>query len=398
MRVSLIVSVALGSVCALGCGDDLPSSLASSGLGSTSGSTGSSGAIDSSSSGSAPDDTRATGDGTGSSSSGATGEGADGESSESSSGDDSGAEPACESPLQLVPCDAPTDSPEPLQAMELGCVGPADATVPLSFATFASADPDAWRVARRLGTHDDEETGEPTWGPTQGEQLLILSTGTLPPTDELGAVTMDVLVEDANDNPDDKPLPAPMTAAFGGGFEPFVDCDGTGDCSNTLWNEWLGGGSAAYDLVWFQFRTEVPSGTYGFAFDAALFSEEFPESVGTVFNDMLVVWSSSESYVGNLCVPEGEACSVGAQWPVPFHENSAELAGTGFSAHEFDEGGGTGWFRVEGSSVPHEQLELTVALFDMGDDQRDTLVLLDGFGWDCEGCSASPDDRCRGSR
>lgn len=364
--------IALGLVMlAAACGDDgAPATVGSSGDATGSSTTAGDGTV-----GSSTTSTPST------SSSGADSSGSGG----ASTGDE-----VCEAPAEIVPCDAPEDEPSPLQAIGLGCEGGPESAVELLGSTFASVDGDAWRVARRLGTHD-EPSGAPTWGPTHGEQLLMITTGWVAPVDEAGAVVMDVLDQDANDNPDDKPLPAPMTATPGSGGGPFVDCDGVGDCSDSLWNQWFAGGSAAMDLLWFQLRTIVPGGTHGYRIDFAYFSEEFPESVGTSFNDMFVVWSSSETYVGNLCFVGEQPCTVSALWPVQYPESSPELEGTGFLAHEFDEGGGTGWFEIKGSAAPHEELELTFALFDMGDEELDTLVLLDGFRWDCQGCA--PEDQ-----
>jgi len=311
-----------------------------------------------------------------------------------STGDDSstGME-ACEAPVRLVPCDGLADAPDPFQAIGLGCpLGP-DEAIPLELSGFHSDDPQAFQVATRFGTHD-QPTGEPTWGPRHGEQLLVISTGYVATPDAAGAVTMDVLDQDANGNPDDKPLPAPMSPLPGSGGVPFIGCDGVGDCSDTLWGQWLSGGSAAYDLLWFQLRTEVPGGTHGYTLDFAWFSEEYPESVGTTFNDMLVVWNQSETYVGNLCLVDEEPCTVSGLWPVTYQGIDLELDGTGFAATRNGDGGATGWSTIKGSAAPHELLELTVALFDMGDEELDTLVLLDAFGWDCEGCTPTPENPC----
>jgi hypothetical protein len=299
----------------------------------------------------------------------------------------------CEAPTRLVPCDALADEPDPFQAIGLGCpLGP-DEAIPLAFGSFQSADPQAFQVATRFGTHD-QPAGEPTWGPRHGEQLLVISSGYVATPDAAGAVTMDVLDQDANDNPDDKPLPAPMSPVPGSGGVPFQGCDGVGDCSDSLWGQWLSGGSAANDLLWFQLRTEVPGGTHGFTLDFAWFSEEYPESVGTTFNDMLVVWSQSETYVGNLCLVDEEPCTVTGLWPVEHQGIDPELDGTGFSITRAGDGGAMGWSTLKGSAAPHELLELTVALFDMGDEELDTLVLLDAFGWDCEGCTPTPENPC----
>jgi hypothetical protein len=314
------------------------------------------------------------------------------EASSSGDGSSSGTE-LCEAPGMLVPCDALADAPDPLQTLGLGCPGGPNEAIPLTSAGFHSDDANAWRIATRYGTATDPG-GAPLWGPTHGEQLLMLSSGFVALPDAAGAVTMDGLDQDANDNPDDKPLPAPMSPVPGSGGMPFMGCDGVGDCSDTLWSQWLSGGSAAYDLLWFQLQTEVPGGTHGFVLDFAYFSEEFPESVGTTFNDMFVVWSSSETYVGNLCLVDEAPCTVTGLWPVAHQDLDPALDGTGFSTQPSGEGGGTGWFQIKGSAAPHESLGLTFALFDMGDEELDTLVLLDGFGWDCEGCTPTPDDPC----
>lgn len=302
-------------------------------------------------------------------------------------------EELCEAPARVLPCDGLADAPDPFQAIGLGCPFGPDQAIPLLDASFHSDDPQAFAIATRFGTHDDP-TGAPTWGPTHGEQLLVISTGFVATPDAAGAVTMDVLDQDANDNPDEKPLPAPISPVPGSGGTPFMGCDGVGDCSDSLWGQWLAGGSQANDLLWFQLRTEVPAGTHGFTLDFAWFSEEFPESVGTTFNDMLVVWSQSETYVGNLCFVDEEPCTVTGLWPVPYQGIAAELEGTGFTPTPTGDGGATGWSTIKGSAAPHEVLELTVALFDMGDEELDTLVLLDQFGWDCQGCTPTPENPC----
>ena len=68
-----------------------------------------------------------------------------------------------------------------------------------------------------------------------------------------------------------------------------------------------------------------------------------------------------------------------------------KLAGTGMSSFE---GGATGWYRLVGAASPGEQLEITYAIFDMGDSAWDTIVLLDNWRWNCEGCVPSDDDAC----
>jgi hypothetical protein len=212
---------------------------------------------------------------------------------------------------------------------------------------------------------------------------------------------VDADVYDSNFNPDGEPLPAPASpidgSNNGAGNTPFVNCDGINDCSDTLEGQWNFGGGSANDLLWFQFELDVPGGTHGFTFDFAYFSVEFPEYVNTTFNDIFLVWSTSETYTGNLCFVNDEPCTVtalcngDASCPNLAYCNddfncanppSAELANTGFQTA----GGGTGWYQAKASAEPLETLQLTWALFDMGDTAFDTVVLVDNFKWDCEGC------------
>ncbi len=394
-------TLALCTMATLACSDDSPSS--SEGVGASEGGTAVSTGDPSPTQPSSGTDPMATGGevsttaeppvATGLDTSSGSGRGGSTDTSGSGSGSSSTGVEVCEAPGALIDCDAITDAADPFAAIGLGCEGSANEVIPLQSASFHSLDPDAWRTATQYGTFL-EPGGDPLWRPTRGDQMLMISSGWIAPADEAGVVTMAALHQDDNDNPDDKPLPAPMSPLLGSGGTPFMGCDGVNDCSDSLLNQWTSGGAAALDLLWFQATLEVPGGTHGFRVDFAFFSEEFPEFVGSQYNDMFVVWSSSESYVGNLCFVNNQPCTVTALWPVDYEQFAPELAGTGFEIIDFDEGGGTGWYQIKGSAEPHETLQLTFALFDMGDDILDTLVLLDGFSWDCEGCSPTPENPC----
>ena len=322
--------------------------------------------------------------------------------SDSDSDSDTNVDPGCEAPGELIACDALADAPTQFQAIGLGCDGDANQVIPISNAVFNSAA-GAWRVATQFGTFIDPLSNEPLWGPREGEQLLIISTGAITaPNAQTGIVTMGAGAHQtglANANPDGQNLPAPMSPVDGGQGGPFVNCDGVGDCSNTVEAQWDLGFGAANDLLWMQFDTAVPGGTNGFSFDFAYFSAEFPEWVDTSFNDMFLAWSASETYTGNLCFINDQPCTVTAlcdsndACPDLAYCDEAgcanvagnELAGTGFDGV----GGSTGWFTANGSAAPGEDLQLTFAIFDMGDSSWDTAVLLDNWRWDCEGCVPS---------
>jgi hypothetical protein len=334
-----------------------------------------------------------TDDGTGSSSSGGE------ESSTGEPTDSGGKMEICEAPGDLMPCDGDTDNL--FNAMGLGCEGGPNTSIPIINPVFAPTDATSWRIITQYGTHIDEMDGLPTWRPREGESMVIISTGQLPEPDADG-----ILIEldnnpDSNDNPDNAMLPAPMSplpgSAGGAGGTPFVNCDGVGDCSDSLIDQWNLGGGDANDLLWFQFETVVPGGTYGYSFDFAYFSEEFPEYVDDIFNDMFVAWSNSESYTGNLCFVNDEPCTVTALWPTQHPVGDPVMEGTQFDGDfDFDAGEATGWFQANGTAVPGELLQVTFAIFDMGDTVLDTTVLLDNFRWDCEGCTPSEVDPCVG--
>jgi hypothetical protein len=341
------------------------------------------------------DDTGTTGgtDGLDDATAGSTGD--DGADDASDDGNDSGDE-VCEAPGNPQPCDDDTD--DPFRAIGLGCEGPADEVIPIFNTAFVSDDPDAWKIAKQYGTYIDPNTNEPIWSPTEGEQFLMISTGRIADPDENGIVTMTSPNSTTNSNPNG-PLPAPMTAAYGSnngaGGTPFVDCDGIGDCSDSLQAQWAQGGSLARDLLWFQFELDVPGGTHGFTFDFVYFSREFPVFIGGTFNDMFIAWSNSESYTGNLCFVDDQPCTVtglgvsSANPQQTYKSNAPELAGTGFEPN-----GATDWYTAKASAVPGETLQLTWAIFDMGDTIYDTTVIIDNFRWDCEGCVPSEINPC----
>jgi hypothetical protein len=54
-------------------------------------------------------------------------------------------------------------------------------------------------------------------------------------------------------------------------------------------------------------------------------------------------------------------------------------------------GGASGWLTLDGPANPGEVLGLTAVLFDQGDTQLDTIVLVDDWRWHCPGCTPGQD-------
>jgi hypothetical protein len=244
---------------------------------------------------------------------------------------------------------------------------------------------------------------EPLWQASEGEKFLIISSGTITAPNGQGVISMNPgahQIAFGSPNPDNQQLPAPMIPMDGSnngmGNMPFVNCDGVGDCSDTVEAQWNFGNNAANDLMSFQFEVLVPGGTFGFSFDFAYFSAEFPEWVDTTFNDIFLPWSNSEAYTGNLCFVNDQPCTVTALCnnddtcpDLQFCDalGCANVAGNELQNTGFDTvGGSTGWYNAKAQAVPDEVLQLTWAVFDMGDQILDTAVILDNWRWDCEGC------------
>ncbi len=316
-------------------------------------------------------------------------------------GDDSTGEPVvCDAPVDPLPCDH--DNPDPFNAIGLGCSDDPAKAVTIEDAMVKALDSTSFRVARRFGTaQDPNDLALPAWGPREGERMLVLGTGKFPSVDKKDGSLSEKDGEDSqgNGNPDDQTqLPGVIEYQVGSnnglGGMPFVDCDGLHDCSDTIQPQWeLAPNNVAYDVFYMAFDLDAPAGTPGFALDFAFFSEEWPFYVDTVFNDMLVVWSTSESYTGNIAYIDGEPLTATTLDAYMHHQpGDKALAGTGFPGD--DEGAATDWMTLRGSAVPGEHFTVAIAIFDMGDPLWDSVALVDHFRWECEGCVPSASGDC----
>jgi len=342
------------------------------------------------------------------------------EGSTGGDGETGAVEPPCALAEAHLPCDVRSD--DPMHAMGLNCsslggayVDPKNAVTVQKLewqAAGVQAEKRPWQVARAYGSFVDAMTEKPFWSPREGEKLLLISSGLLPAPDDAGAVTIagNAVYNDVGGAPwDDDKLPPPMNQKPGSP-EPmgFKNCDGVGDCSNTLQAQWDLGGGDPNDRMWFNFKLTAPAlakgavaDANGYSFDFAFFSAEFPEWVDTSFNDIFVVWQTSIEYTGNITFVAGQPLTVTALWPIDYQGECAlfdakcvgedpHLAGTGYRK----DGGATGWYRARGGVTPGETFGLAFAIFDMGDSTYDTTALLDNWRWDCEGCVPTEVDSC----
>jgi hypothetical protein len=288
---------------------------------------------------------------------------------------DGGAGGGCTAPPQ-VSCD--DDDDDPWHAFSLNCPGgpEVEGTIDLTGPT------QIYVHEGNLGTFVPAP-----FPPREGEKFVILSSGDASDLPIAGLYASTSIGFGAT------PLPAPIQTNIVSATEDCFDNPGlvgTGDCSNTIQDQW-DQGSGSYDYAEMRFTATVPGGTFGLAYDFAMFSTEYPVFYQSSFNDMYIAWLESEQWTGNISFDDmGHPISLNAGFldykdaPNPFDCPAPcaapELQGTAMEGHA-----GTRWLTTTAGVTPGEQIELVLGVFDLSDSILDTVILLDNFHWACEG-------------
>jgi len=215
-----------------------------------------------------------------------------------------------------------------------------------------------------------------TYKPKSGANFLMLSTG--PAADKKDKAYMVPQPGTAFNNDDANPLPMTnKNACYMGADEMTV-----------------------HDYVELTLTLKVPTNAQSFSFNFMFMSAEYPEFVGTMFNDKFMAILDSKSYKGNISFDSkmnpitvnagffdvcttAKVCNGGktntCSKPI------AQLAGTGYEdTAPFDSqpiGGGTGWLTTTSPVTPGETATLKFVLFDEGDHIYDSAALIDSFAW-----------------
>jgi hypothetical protein len=170
--------------------------------------------------------------------------------------------------------------------------------------------------------------------------------------------------------------------------------------------------SNVFDVVSLKLVIRTPANAKGVTFDFDFASGEWPEWVCTRYNDGFVAMVTSKalgapvniSYdaqnnpvsVNNgffdRCTP---GTTTGCSGEPPIYKVSAcaggesELAGTGFEPRNLycgnrpsTGGGATGWLSSQAPVQPGEDLTIEFLVWDTGDDDYDSSVLLDNLRWE----------------
>lgn len=152
-------------------------------------------------------------------------------------------------------------------------------------------------------------------------------------------------------------------------------------------------GTYADDSVNVRLQIRTPTNARGFSYNFRFYSAEYHLYQCTSFNDYYLASLTSVAAgipadhnisfdaLGNAvsvnngffqdCGGNGKNCGT-----CPF--GTASLAGTGFDQVS---GGSTEWLTTDAPIAPGETITLELVLFDVGDHEYDTLVLLDNFRW-----------------
>ncbi|TPV96474.1 MAG: hypothetical protein B7733_04660 [Myxococcales bacterium FL481] len=267
-----------------------------------------------------------------------------------------------------------------------------------------TGSPDAMGVRDRFGDTN-------TWDPTEGDKYAVLGSGFIADLDNAGNEIPnnpyecnDDLGGEWNMPPNQLPEPIDVTQVDPTGADDCADDPsliGTGDCSNTLQEQWEAGRLAS-DYTEMRFTATVPSTVISVAYDFAFFSTEYPYYWGSAYNDMYIGWMESRNWTGNISFDkDGNPISVnagfldyrdvpnpnGGTWGyevddecnVPGGCVAEELHGTCMQYRA-----GTAWLTTTMGVEEGEEITMVFAVFDLADPILDSYVFIDNFRWGCE--------------
>ena len=137
-----------------------------------------------------------------------------------------------------------------------------------------------------------------------------------------------------------------------------------------------------HDGIGLRVVLDVPQGVVGFAFDYFYLSHDHPSFECSTFSDVAaaIVLRPASSPTNVLLDPAGNSMTAS---PVSMRSctscafGTAALTGTGFES-----GGGTDWMTTGlVTATPGTTIEIHFVIWDSGDGQQDSTLLLDNFRW-----------------
>jgi len=150
-----------------------------------------------------------------------------------------------------------------------------------------------------------------------------------------------------------------------------------------------------YDATDLLLTLKAPTNAKAFSFNVRFFTAEYPNYYCSLFNDgFAAIMTSSRYSKDNIAYgSEGEMLSVNVSfWAVCEDIESYDgckdapdtIAGTGFGPEAGTPHGATRWLTTKAPVEPGEEFTLRLLIWDEGDAQLDSTVLLDNFRWDIQ--------------
>jgi hypothetical protein len=167
-----------------------------------------------------------------------------------------------------------------------------------------------------------------------------------------------------------------------------------------------------FDIATVKLQIKVPANAKGLQFDFDFYSGEWPDFVCSPYNDSFIVYLSAKGFnngaADNIsfdakndpvsvdngyfdrCTPStttGCCAECGASATSTCPGGVGELAGTGFEApgkycgSQSTGGGATGWLTTTAPVNPGETITIEFMIWDTGDWNYDSSVLIDHFTW-----------------
>ncbi len=152
-----------------------------------------------------------------------------------------------------------------------------------------------------------------------------------------------------------------------------------------------GNSGTPHDYTELKLTITVPTNAQAFSFDFNFMSAEYPEWVGSSFNDKFLAVLDSKAFKGNISFDsKGNCVSINNGFFTVCDgcaQGAAGLAGTGY---ENGIGGGTGWLTTTAPVTPGETITLRFIVFDESDGILDSVALIDDFRWQLSAKGGGP--------
>lgn len=164
---------------------------------------------------------------------------------------------------------------------------------------------------------------------------------------------------------------------FQGGTMCLLSTGIAADVTQLQDHDWpgTGGDTSVGDRIEISFDLVVPPWANSFFFRHNFFTREYPEWVGSAYNDAFEIQLSGAAWAGQIAYDAlGSLITVNSGFFVV--TDPADLVGTGF-----DQDGSTGWLVSIAPVQPNDVITLTFTVYDVADGVWDSAALLDDFEW-----------------